>query len=328
MLKQIISVNKVHIQNNVFDYDKCKKLHKELFNNVHIELKSINNAGHKDSSANTNEASVNGTNANNIQYKVDNANNNLLNNQMLYYFNKLKKIKNGLNEYNESIKSSLNKIHHNSRVKLHEFKKVNDKLNLLLNHICLFIFNKKAKKESIIENVNVTSNIKEYTVIIDNKRVCLGKIEEYLCETIDDMQTNINNKEYEKVLVDLLSIHQYILKSINKMYMHTKNNKINNNVNKSNYAKKATKKSDLNNTAKISIKHNNANKKIASDNNANKKINNNNANKKITGDNSANKKITSNKSANTNVIRKRKNNVDIVNEESICNNSVNKLKQD
>ena len=93
MLKQIISVNKVHIQNNVFDYNKCKKLHKELFNNVLIELKSTNNAGHKNLSAKINEASVNDTNANNIQYKVDNANNNLLHNHMLYYFNKLKKIK-------------------------------------------------------------------------------------------------------------------------------------------------------------------------------------------------------------------------------------------
>ena len=36
VLKQIITVNKVHMQNNVFDYDKCKKLHKELFNNVLI----------------------------------------------------------------------------------------------------------------------------------------------------------------------------------------------------------------------------------------------------------------------------------------------------
>ena len=93
VLKQIISVNKVHMQNNVFDYDKSKKLHKELFNNVLIELKSTNNAGHKDSSANTNEASVNDIYAKNIQYKVDNANNNLLHNHMLYYFNKLKRIK-------------------------------------------------------------------------------------------------------------------------------------------------------------------------------------------------------------------------------------------
>ena len=34
MLKQIKSINKVHKQDNVFDYDKCKKLHKELFNKV------------------------------------------------------------------------------------------------------------------------------------------------------------------------------------------------------------------------------------------------------------------------------------------------------
>ena len=129
MLKQIISVNKVHMQNNVFDYDKCKKLHKELFNNVLIELKSTNNAGHKDSSAKINGASVNDTYANNIQYKVDSANNNLLHNHMLYYFNKLKKIKKGLSELNENIKSSLNKIYHDNRVKLHEFKKVNNKLN-------------------------------------------------------------------------------------------------------------------------------------------------------------------------------------------------------
>ena len=146
----------------------------------------------------------------------------------------------------------------------------------------------------------------------------LGNIEEYLYETIDDIQTNISNKEYEKVLVDLLSIHQYILKSINKMYVHTKNN-----ANKKIACDNSTiKKSDMNNIAKKSIKHNNTNKKInnnvnkkiISDNNANKKINNNNANKKIIN-------------ANTNIIRKRKNNVNSVNEESICNN-VNKLKQD
>ena len=241
MLKQIISVNKVHMQNNVFDYDKCKKLHKELFNNVLIELKSTNNAGHKDSSAKINGASVNDTYANNIQYKVDSANNNLLHNHMLYYFNKLKKIKKGLSELNENIKSSLNKIYHDNRVKLHEFKKFIDKLNLLLDHLCLFIFNKKAKKESIIENVNVTSNIKEYTAIIDNKRVCLGNIEEYLYETIDDIHANIINNGYEKVLADLLSIHQYKLKSINKMYIQTKNKKINNNVNKDSSKKQLTK---------------------------------------------------------------------------------------
>ena len=191
-------------------------------------------------------------------------------------------------------------------------------MNWLFNHLCLFIFNKKAKKESIIENVNGTSNIKEYTVIIDNKRVCLGNTEEYLYETIDDIQANINNKEYEKVLVDILSIHQYILKSINKMYIQTKNDankkikchnstikksdmnsiakksiKHNNTNKKITNDNSAIKKSDMNNIAKKSIKHDNANKKITSDNNANKKIDSdNNANKKITSDNNENKKIT------------------------------------
>ena len=103
--------------------------------------------------------------------------------------------------------SSLNKIYHDNRVKLFKLKKVNDKLNLLLNHICLFIFNKKAKKESIIENENVTSNTKEYTAIIDNKRVRLGNIEEYLYQTIDDIHANINNLHAN---IKSCSIYQYI----------------------------------------------------------------------------------------------------------------------
>ena len=61
-----------------------------------IELKSTNNARHEDSSVNINESIVNNTYANN-------ANNNLLHNHMLYCFNKLKKIKKALIEYNESI---------------------------------------------------------------------------------------------------------------------------------------------------------------------------------------------------------------------------------
>ena len=64
--------------------------------------------------------------------------------------NKLKKVKKGLSEYNENIKSSINKIYTDNRLKLHEFKKVNDKLNSLLNHIRLFIFNKKQKKKILL----------------------------------------------------------------------------------------------------------------------------------------------------------------------------------
>ena len=75
--------NKVHKQDNVFDYDKCKKLHKELFNKVLIELLSNKNAGYKDSSAN-----INKTYANDAKCETDNANS-LLHNHILSYFNKI-----------------------------------------------------------------------------------------------------------------------------------------------------------------------------------------------------------------------------------------------
>ena len=194
VLKQIKSVNKVHKQDNVFDYDKCKKLHKELFNKVLIELLYTKSAGHKDSSANINKA-----HANDVKHV-----NSLLHNHILYYFNKIKKIEKTLSEHNKHILTSLNKKHSDNRVKLSEFKKVNDKLNLLLKGICLFMFNKKYKERKYcIENVNVLNNITEHTALIDNKRVCLGEIHEYLYENINDIHANIKNKEYEKVLADL-----------------------------------------------------------------------------------------------------------------------------
>ena len=133
VLKQIKSVNKVHKQDNVFDYDKCKKLHKELFNKVLIELLYTKSAGHKDSSANVNKA-----HANDVKHA-----NSLLHNHILYYFNKIKKIEKTLSNHNKHILTSLNKKYSDNRLKLSEFKKVNDKLNLLLKSICLFMFNKK-----------------------------------------------------------------------------------------------------------------------------------------------------------------------------------------
>ena len=103
---------------------------------------------------------------------------------------RLKKIERTLSEHNKHILTSLNKKYSDNRVKLNEFKKVNDKLNLLLECICLFMFNKKIKKESIVENVNVLNNINEHTALIDNKRVCLGDILEYLYENINDIHAN------------------------------------------------------------------------------------------------------------------------------------------
>ena len=61
VLKQIKTFNKVPKQDIIFDHDKCKKLYKELFNKVLIELLYTKSAGHKDSSANVNKAHANDT---------------------------------------------------------------------------------------------------------------------------------------------------------------------------------------------------------------------------------------------------------------------------
>ena len=126
VLKQIKTFNKVHKQDNVFDYDKYKKLHKELFNKVLIELLPTNDAGHKDSPAN-----INKVHTNDAKCKTHNANS-LLHNHILYYFNKIRTIEKTLGEHNKHILISVNKKYFDNRVKLNEFKKVNDKLNLLL----------------------------------------------------------------------------------------------------------------------------------------------------------------------------------------------------
>ena len=94
------------------------------------------------------------------------------------------------------------------------------------------------------------NNINEHTTLIDNKRVCLGEIPEYLYEHINDIHANIKNKEYEKVLADLLLIQKYTFTSRNRMHTHildkkitAANKKINNN----------TKKNDMNSTTKNQI---------------------------------------------------------------------------
>ena len=328
VLKQIKSVNKVHKQDNILDYDKCKKLHKILFNKVLIELISTNNAGHKDSSANNNE-----TCAHDIQYKVDEVNNNLLHNHILYYFNKIKKIEKALSKHIKHILTSLNKKYSDNRVKLSEFKKVNDKLNLLLEGICLFMFNKKIKKESIVENANVLNNINEHTALIDNKRVCLGEIHEYLYENINDIHANIKNKEYEKVLTDLLLIQKHTFMSINRMRAYNENKKIdaaNQRINNN------TKKNDMNSTTKKSNKYtnkkitnaNNANNKIINANNADEKNTNaKNIDKKITNANNTNEKITNANNANKKIINTNNANEKSTNGNSANNNSTNTIKK-
>ena len=116
--------------------------------------------------------------------------------------------------------------------------------------------------------------IAEHTTLIDNKRVCLSEIHEYLYENINDIHDNIKNKKYEKALADLLLMKKHTFMLISRMRIH--------NVNKKIASKKITD-------------DNSANKKIASANKANKKSNkankkSNKANKKITSANGANKK--------------------------------------
>ena len=185
-----------------------------------IELLFTKSAGHKDSSANINKA-----HANDAKCETDNANI-LLHNHILYYFNKIKSIEKALSNNNKHILTSLNKEYSDNRVKLKEFKKVTDKLNVLLEGICLFMFNKKIKKKSIMENVNVLNNITEHAALIDNKRVCLGEIHEYLYENINDIHDNVKNKKYEKVHADLLLIQKHTFMSINRMRIHNVNKKI------------------------------------------------------------------------------------------------------
>ena len=141
----------------------------------------LKNAGHEYRSAN-----INKVHANDVKHA-----NSLLHNHILYYFNKIKKIKRTLSNHNKHILTSLNQKYSDTGVQLNEFEKVNDKLNLLLEGICLFPFNKSIKKESIVENVNVLNNITEHTALIDFKRVSLGKIHEYLFENINDIHDDI-----------------------------------------------------------------------------------------------------------------------------------------
>ena len=161
--------------------------------------------------------------------------------------------------------------------------------------------------------MSVLNNITEHTALIDNKRVCLGEIHEYLFGNIDDTHANIKNKEYEKVLADLLLIQKHTFTLINRMHTHILNKKItaaNKKINNN------TKKNDMDSTTKKSNKHtnkkitnaNNTNNKITNANKANEKITNaNNANKKIINANNANEKSTNGNNANnnsTNTIKK------------------------
>ena len=106
------------------------------------------------------------------------------------------------------------KIYSADRTKLNELKKINGKVNLLLDHMYLFIFNKKRVKESIIENAKVSKNIKNYSKIIDNKLIRLVNIEDYLSDSIDGVHDKIKNKEYQGVFIEFSEIRKKHVKMI------------------------------------------------------------------------------------------------------------------
>ena len=147
------------------------------------------------------------------------------------------------------------------------------------------MFNKKIKIESIIENVSVLDNVFDHTGRIDNKRVCLGEIYKYLNENINDVRSNIKNKNYEKVLADLLLIQKRAFMSINRMHKYIVNKKITT-------ANKANKKISNDDSTNKKIFNISANKKIIINSANNKRTNNNSANEKTTNNNSTNKQIT------------------------------------
>ena len=286
---QNIKNNVINIHIELVHTSKAK--HKELFNNVLIELISTRKAKHKEQCNNIYIELVHTSKAKHKE---------LFNNVLI-------ELSSTKNAGHKDSSANINKAHANDakcetdNVKLSEFKKVNDKLNLLLEGICLFMFNKKIKKESIIENVNVLNNITEHTALIDNKRVCLGEIHEYLYENINDIHDNIKNKKYEKVLADLLLIQKHTFKSINRMRIHNVNKKIML-IKLIKKVIKLIKKITSTNSANDKITSaNTANDKTTSTNNANDKIiSTNSANEKIVYANNANEKITNGNNANNN----------------------------
>ena len=88
--------------------------------------------------------------------------------------------------------------------------------------------------------------IAEHTTLIDNKRVCLSEIHEYLYENINDIHDNIKNKKYEKVHADLLLIQKHTFMSINRMHIHN----VNKTITAVNKKINITKKNDMNSTTK------------------------------------------------------------------------------
>ena len=223
----------------------------------------------------------------------------------------------------KNIAYTLSNIYHDGiDTQFNKLKEVNVKLNSLLNSTYKTIFNKKVAKEQIILDTKNSINIRKYTPIFDNKRVCILEIDEYLSNNIDNLRNNIKNKKYNEVLTMLLLIRKHIIKSINRMRTHTKIKK-DNNANK-----KVPSTNNVNITNKKVTNTNNVNKKVSDTNNANKKLTNtNNANKKVPDTNNANKKVPDTNNTNKKVINANNANKKQANVNNVSNDT-NKIFDD
>ena len=266
-------INEVPIQKSVEDEESSENIINEVrthdINEVPIQKKvNINNMQTNDinqvpmqTNAEDNDSYANIINEVHIRdINIDV----LLHNYTFYSASKINNMHKCISNNQKNIAYTLSNIYHDGiDTQFNKLKEVNVKLNSLLNSTYKTIFNKKVAKEQIILDIKTTINIRKYTPIIDNKRVCILEIDEYLSNNIDSLRNNIKNKKYNKVLSMLILIPNHVLKSRNRMYMHSKNKK-----------------------------DNNANKKLTSNNNPNKKVTiTNNASQKVTSTNNIGKKL-------------------------------------
>ena len=128
--------------------DNTRLLIEKFINNMYMQI----SAGHKESSANI----INDTHTRDIN--IDE----LLYYHILNYANKINNMQKCISKNQKNIASTLSAIYHDDiDTKLNKVKGINNKLNILLNGLAFYIFNKKIVKEQINLDAKVSINIKK-----------------------------------------------------------------------------------------------------------------------------------------------------------------------